>query len=98
VTSDQIFGALVLIALPAAVAYPLIYGTQVRWWHDWIGRALLIKACGVADLLLVWAAYQVFGPDYWARDTLRITGIALVAIGVWLALIAMIRAVFQRRV
>lgn len=96
-TGDDLFSLGVLIALPAAVAYPVIYGFSVRWWKDWIGRALLVKAAGLADLLMVSAAYRAFGPDYWGRDFFRIFGIALVAAGVWLALIAMLRAVFKRR-
>lgn len=96
-SADSIFGALVMAALPAAVAFPLIYGTQAKWWRGWIGRSLLIQSTGVAILLAVSAAYQTFGPDYLGRDTLRITGMALVVVGEWLALVAMIRALFQRK-
>lgn len=95
--TDDLYATLVLATLPAAVAYPLIYGTCTQWWKSWIGRALFIKACGVASLLLVSAAFHVFGPDYWGREAFRATGMVLVAVGVWLAFFAMLRALFQRK-
>lgn len=96
-SSDTYFQLVVILTLPAAIFYPLIYGTQTRWWRDWIGRALLVKAVGLAILIGFTAAFQIFGPDYYARDFIRNAGITLVCIGVWLALTAMLRALFQRR-
>lgn len=90
-TADQLFAGLVYVALPAAVLYPFIYSTRVKWWRTWIGQALLIKALGVFLLLLVSALYQFFGPDYFGRDFIRLTGMGLLTIGVWYALIAMLR-------
>ncbi|WP_269304943.1 putative phage holin [Aeromicrobium sp. HA] len=94
--ADQIFAALVYVALPAAVLYPVLYATRVKWWRTWVGQALLIKATGVLLLLTVSALYQFFGPDYFGRDEVRITGMALLAIGLWYALAAMLRE-FKRR-
>lgn len=85
------FAVMVIVTLPAAIAYPLVYGFRTRWWRDWIGRALLIKATAVGILIGITAAYQVFGPDYWGRNVFRNAGITLLAVGVWLALIAMLR-------
>lgn len=90
-TADQLFAGLVYVALPAAALYPLIYGLRVKWWRTWIGQALLIKALGVLLLLLVTALYQFFGPHYFGRDFVRVTGMALLALGLWYALIAMLR-------
>lgn len=89
--ADQIFAGLVYVALPAAILYPLLYATRVRWWRTWVGQALLIKALGVLTLLIVTALYQFFGPDYFGRDEVRVTGMFLLAIGLWYALIAMLR-------
>lgn len=90
-TADQLFALLVYAAMPAAVLYPLLYATRVKWWRTWVGQALLIKAVGVLLLLTVSALYQFFGPDYIGRDVVRITGMALLAVGLWYALIAMLR-------
>lgn len=90
-TADQIFAGLVYLAWPAAFLYPLIYCIRATWWRTWVGQALLVKACGVLLLLSVSALYQFFGPDYWGRDVVRITGMALLAFGLWYALIAMLR-------
>lgn len=96
-SADELFKALVIIALPAAVLYALIYGTQTRWWRDWIGWALLTKAVGMSIVLTYTALFLVFGPDYPYRDTIRNVGMAIVATGLWLALIAMVRVLLQRR-
>lgn len=89
--ADHAFAALVYLALPAAILYPLLYATRVKWWKTWVGQALLIKALGVLLLLLVTALYQFFGPDYFSRDFVRVTGMWLLATGLWYALIAMLR-------
>lgn len=90
-TTDAIFSGLVYIAWPAAFFYATVYGVHVKWWRTWIGQALLIKAVGVWILLTVSLLYQFFGPDYWFREQLRITGGLLVALGIWYALVAMLR-------
>lgn len=94
---DTAFAALIYLTLPAAIAYPIVYGASTHWWRDWIGRALFIKATGVAILIGVSAAFHHLGPDYPLRDTFRLVGAALVCVGVNLALVALLRALFQRR-
>lgn len=96
-TPEHMFVALVYIALPAALAYPIIYASLMPWWRTWIGRALLSKALGVAILLSQVGLFHLFGPDYWGREAIRLTGMAFVAVGVWLALVAMLRELWRRR-
>lgn len=95
--SDTYFQLMVVVALLVDLAYITVYGTQTRWWRDWIGWALLTKAVGLAILLGFTAAFQVFGPDYAYRNEIRDTGITVVTLGLVLALSAMLRALFQRR-
>lgn len=95
-TADGAFHVLVYLAYPAAVAYPLIYAARTSWWRSWVGRALLLKAVGIAILLTVSVLYQAFGPHYPGRDVLRITGMALVSVGLWYALLAMLREFHHR--
>lgn len=90
-SADQIFAILVYFALPATVAYPLIYGFTSPWWRSWIGRALLIKALGVATLIIFSTLFQLFGPDYPGRNYIRIIGMFIADIGFWFALFALIQ-------
>lgn len=96
--SDEYFKTMVLVALAVDCAYVLIYATRTKWWRNWIGWALLTKAVGIAILLGFTAAFQVFGPDYAFRNQIRDVGITVVVVGFSLALVAMVRALFQRRV
>lgn len=96
-SADQIFAALMYAALPAVLAYPVIYGLTSPWWKSWIGRALLVKAVGVFILIAFSCLYQLFGPDYWGRDYVRIIGMTLAATGFYLALFSMIQVKMQAR-
>lgn len=93
---DDYFLAAVLLSLPAANLYPLLYAVRVRWWRDWIGFALLVKATGLAIMLDFTAFYLTLG-DYPAREVFRTVGITLVCVGVWLAFLAMLRAWRRKR-
>lgn len=88
---DQVFAFLVYAAVPPTFLYPLIYGTTTRWWETWIGRALFIKAVGVFFLILVSALFQMFGPNYFGRDTIRIVGMSTATLGFYLALLSLIQ-------
>lgn len=89
-TVDSYFQTMAVIALPPAVLYALIYGSKARWWKTWIGCALLFKATGLSLLLTMTVLLQTFGPEYVGRDTLRVSGITFITIGLWLALFAML--------
>lgn len=96
-TAEGLFIALSYIAMPAALAYPIIYGALTPWWRTWVGWALLLKALGVAILLSQISLFHAFGPDYAGRETVRLVGMSLVAAGVWLALVAMLRVLWHGR-
>lgn len=96
-TADQIFAHLVYLALPAVILYPLIYGFTSPWWSSWIGRALLVKAVGVAILVSFSALFQFFGPNYWGRDYVRIVGMAFACVGFYLALFSLIQVKLEAR-
>lgn len=96
-TADQAFAYLVYLALPAVILYPLIYGLTSPWWKTWIGRALLIKALGVLILISFSALFQYFGPNYYGRNVVRITGMALACVGFYAALFSMLQVKIQAR-
>lgn len=87
---DHLFAFLVYTSLPPTFLYPLIYGLTTRWWETWIGRALFIKAVGVFILILFSALFQIFGPHYFARDTIRIGGMLFAGTGFYLALLSLL--------
>lgn len=93
-TADLIFSWLVYAALPIAVSYTVIYGLFAPWWRTDIGQALLTKAVGLSILLAVSALYQFFGPDYFGRDLFRVTGMALVTVGLGRALYSLVRTLW----
>lgn len=85
-TPDDHYRWLVYLTAPAAVLFPIIY-SRVTWWRDWVGRALMVKALGVAIILVITFMYQAFGPDYRFRDELRVIGMALVMFGLYTMLV-----------
>lgn len=90
-TADGVFSALVYLAWPATLLYPVIYGLTTPWWRSWIGRALMVEAIGVFTLLSFSVLYQWFGPGYWGRNFVRISGMGVATLGFWLVLFALLR-------
>lgn len=95
--TDTVFSVLMIAAWPAAVAYPLIYGLLAPWHRSWIGRALMVKAVGIAILITFSALFQILGPSYPGRDIIRITGMCFVCVGVWLVLPLLLSQVLPRK-
>lgn len=96
-TADNMFSTLVFIAWPATLLYPLVYGFTCPWWRSWIGRALMVEAIGVYTLLTFTLLFQWLGPDYLGRDYIRISGMAVSAVGFWLVLFALLRVRAEAR-
>lgn len=90
-SADEVFAILVYAAWPATLLYPLIYGVTTTWWRSWIGRALMVEAIGVFLLLSFSVLFQWFGPGYWGRNVIRITGMGFATVGFWLVLFALLR-------
>lgn len=89
-SADDVYRLLVLLTWPAALLYPLIYGTLAPWYRSGTGRALFAKATGVGLMVSFAALFILFGPDYVGRSVFRIVGMSLVLLGTWGALIAML--------
>lgn len=83
---------LVLIAAPPATLFPLTYAWIARgvWWRTPAGRALMTSSTALALLIDISLLYQWLGDDYALRDAVRLTVYALVALGAWLKLGALL--------
>lgn len=84
--------ALIIIAAPAATLFPFVYGWVARgvWWHNPTGRALMASSVGLALLIDIALIYKAFGDDYALRDAVRLSVYALIALGAWLKLGALL--------
>lgn len=91
-SADHVAILLVLIAAPAATAFPFAYGWISRdvWWRTPAGRAIMTSSVGLALLIDISLAYQAFGDNYPGREVVRLTVFALIAAGAWLNLGALI--------
>jgi exosortase/archaeosortase len=96
-SADQTFAILTVVAWPATMLFPVIYGITTPWWRSWIGRALMTDAIGVFTLVTLSVIVQWFGTDYWGRDFFRIAGMAVAALGFWLILFALVRVKVEVR-
>lgn len=77
-------------AIPATlfvILYPLL---SPGWRRTPIGWALLISSTSLALLLDLSLATKIFGPEFLARDPIRITVVALIAAGATLKLVALV--------
>lgn len=88
---DEYFKWMALGCLVAVTTYMTIYGLATRWYRFHVGRALMIKAAGLALLLLYSELFLFLGPSYRFREELRTVGITLLLVGLVYALVAMIR-------
>lgn len=82
-TLDVYTKALVFLALPAAVGFPLMYGTLQPWWRSMVGRALLTKSSAVGLLIVLAALVYLLGPDYAWREQVRACAFTLLVVGIW---------------
>lgn len=91
-SADTLAVVLVVLAAPAATAFPFAYAYVARgvWWRTPTGRALMTSSTALALLIDISLAYQAFGDDYALRDAVRLTVYALIVLGAWLKLGALI--------
>lgn len=90
--ADTLAVLLVVMAAPAATAFPFAYAWIARgvWWRTPTGRALMTSSTALALLIDISLAYKAFGDDYALRDAVRLTVYGLVVLGAWLKLGALL--------
>lgn len=91
-SADTAAVILVVMAAPAATAFPFCYAWIARgiWWRTPTGRALMTSSTALALLIDISLAYQAFGDDYALRDVVRLSVYSLIVLGAWLKLGALI--------
>ena len=91
-SADTAAVILVVMAAPAATAFPFAYAWIARgiWWRTPTGRALMTSSTALALLIDISLAYQAFGDDYALRDVVRLSVYSLIVLGAWLKLGALI--------
>lgn len=94
---DEFFKWMVLACLVTVTAYIVVYGLATRWYRSNVGRPLMIKAVGLALMLTYSALFYFLGPDYGARDYLRIVGVTALFFGLVYAFVAMVRELRRGR-
>lgn len=94
-TADMVALMILCAATPAAVGFPLVYGTTSSWWRSALGRALMVK--GTAIALLTSAACYVLITGNTAPASVRIPIFSLITLGVWWQFIAVTRATLRAR-
>lgn len=78
-----------LAAIPANL-FPLVYSRR-PWNKSFIGRALMVKATGIALLIDVTVAFYLFG-DYSYRNLIRVLVFSVVFVGITLQFLSLLRA------
>lgn len=91
-TVDNYFHIGMQLAWLPSLIFPLVYGLTAQWWKSIIGRALLINSVGVCLLITFTNLFQILGPDYMTRDTLRVAGITVLVLGLWFQATAIVKA------
>lgn len=71
--------------------FPIVYAFR-PWRQSAIGRALMVKAVGMALLIDISIIYNVLGDNYPLRNLVRVIVYALIVVGIWSQFIAMLRA------
>lgn len=96
-TADTIYTVLALLAWVPITGFLLVYGFRARWWESWVGRALLFSKVGLWLLLTIAALRWIFGLDYFGRDVIRISAMAIVAVGAALMFYALLKEIVPPR-
>lgn len=87
---------LVIAGAIGQTAFALMYGFGTRWWRDPVGRALMVKAGGLALTLDLVTGFYIFG-DYPGRSWASLAVFGLVVLGAYWQLIVFVKIRWQHR-
>ena len=92
---DEYSGILVFIAAVPATLFPIVYSRR-PWRASFLGRALMVKATGLALLIDISLLYVQFGDDYPYRQLVRAAVYTLITTGIILQFTALCVAPWSR--
>ena len=90
VTITTIGNVLLLLTLIPANLGPILYFFSGPWWRLEVGRALMIAWTSIGLLIDLSLAFTIWG-EYPGRSIARLVVFALLSIGLWYKLIALLR-------
>lgn len=79
-----------VITVPPALAFPILYHRMYNWRRTWIGQSLMIKSIGVAMVLFLTSLRQVFG-DYPFRQYLVYAFFVWISVGTVSRIVALFK-------
>ena len=95
--TDEYFRVVLFACWIPAIGFPLVYGLTAKWWKSLIGRALETKATAMMFLVTLTNLFNLLGPNYYGRDTLKVVGASLLFVGMWSQFIAICKAKYEQR-
>jgi MFS superfamily sulfate permease-like transporter len=78
-------------AVLASLVFVVLY-MRTRWWRRWEGRVVMGLHSVIIWLAVLGVMLQVFGPDYYGRDVLRVLAFSCWFVVMWGFVILLIRA------
>lgn len=93
-TLDVIALGLLLVMVPAATAFPILYAWQ-PWSSEAVGRALMLSSVGLALLVDFAVLYRLLDGEI--PPGVRVVVYLLIAVGMYYQLFNLVRAQRRRR-
>lgn len=89
--SDFVVGILIVLTVPAAFLFPIIYAFTTRWRETLVGQSLLVKSSATLLLMTLAMLVRVFEiSEFWA-SIFRLVVMAAICVGVNMMFVALIR-------
>lgn len=94
-TLEVVARLLIFAAVPAAVAFPMLYAVGSPWRSTPEGKMMMNLGSAIALVFTLIVVNVVFGPDYWGREWVRLFTYAYLAFALWRLVFTLLRV--QRR-
>jgi hypothetical protein len=89
--SDRFVGILIILTVPAALLFPIVYAFTTRWWETLVGKSLLVKSTATLLLMALAMLVRVFEIDPHVAAVLRLIVMALICLGVNMMFVALMK-------
>lgn len=96
-TTAEVGDLLVYVAVPGATLFPILYMWAAPWSKSTVGRAIVTSKIGLALLVDLSLVYRFLGPDYPGHDQAVLAAFALIVVGTYLYLLALVREQLGKR-